>query len=60
MMMKIDYKDIIQIRPAKKNLELTEIVLMNGQSIYIRNNNKQFCISLSVTFEGRTELWIER
>ena len=59
IIMKINYGEIREIRTARKNSDLTEIVLKNMQSIYIRNNNNQFCLSLNVQDE-KAELWIER
>ncbi len=58
----IKYENIEEIRPAKNNSDLLEIVLISGQSIYIDNNENQFCISLNeITVKDKTEyhLFIE-
>lgn len=56
--MKIDFKDVTQIRPCKTNMELTEIVLTNGSSVYVSNSNNQFCISINA-MPDKSEVWIE-
>ena len=56
--MKINLKDIVQIKVCETNTALTEIVLTNNCSVFIESDKNQFCISVNKTSEC-SEVWIE-